>query len=127
MEIVAIVSALALVEYAAFVILCGQARGRFGVAAPSTSGNIAFERRFRVQANTVEQLVIFLPSLLLFAVYVSEPIAAGLGVVFIVGRGLYARAYVVDPAKRGPGFLLTVVSNLTLLAGGLVGAIVALF
>jgi hypothetical protein len=48
-------------------------------------------------------------------------------VVFIVGRGLYARAYVVDPAKRGPGFLLTVVSNLTLLAGGLVGAIVALF
>ena len=127
MEIVAIVAALALVEYLAFVILCGQARGRFGVAAPSTTGNTAFERRFRVQANTVEQLVIFLPSLLLFAVYVSEPIAAGLGVVFIVGRGLYARAYVVDPAKRGPGFLLTVVSNLTLLAGGLVGAIVALF
>jgi uncharacterized membrane protein YecN with MAPEG domain len=127
MEIVAIVAALALVEYGAFVILCGQARGRFGVAAPSTTGNTAFERRFRVQANTVEQLVIFLPSLLLFAVYVSEPIAAGLGVVFIVGRGLYARAYVVDPAKRGPGFLLTVVSNLTLLAGGLVGAIVALF
>ena len=127
MEIVAIVAALALVEYVVFVILCGQARGRFGVAAPSTTGNTAFERRFRVQANTVEQLVIFLPSLLLFAVYVSEPIAAGLGVVFIVGRGLYARAYVVDPAKRGPGFLLTVVSNLTLLAGGLVGAIVALF
>ncbi len=127
MEIVAIVAALALVEYGAFVIFCGQARGRFGVAAPSTTGNTAFERRFRVQANTVEQLVIFLPSLLLFAVYVSEPIAAGLGVVFIVGRGLYARAYVVDPAKRGPGFLLTVVSNLTLLAGGLVGAIVALF
>ncbi len=127
MEIVAIVAALALFEYVAFVILCGQARGRFGVAAPSTSGNTAFERRFRVQANTVEQLVIFLPSLLLFAVYVSEPIAAGLGVVFIVGRGLYARAYVVDPAKRGPGFLLTVVSNLTLLVGGLVGAIVALF
>jgi uncharacterized membrane protein YecN with MAPEG domain len=127
MEIVAIVAALSLVEYIVFVILCGQARGRFGVAAPSTTGNTAFERRFRVQANTVEQLVIFLPSLLLFAVYVSEPIAAGLGVVFIVGRGLYARAYVVDPAKRGPGFLLTVVSNLTLLAGGLVGAIVALF
>ena len=127
MEIVAIVAALALVEYTAFVVLCGQARGRFGVAAPSTTGNTAFERRFRVQANTVEQLVIFLPSLLLFAVYVSEPIAAALGVVFIVGRGLYARGYVVDPAKRGPGFLLTVVSNLSLLVGGLIGAIVALF
>ena len=127
MEIVAIVAALALVEYIVFVILCGQARGRFGVAAPATTGNTAFERRFRVQANTVEQLVIFLPSLLLFAVYVSEPIAAALGVVFIVGRGLYARGYFVDPAKRGPGFLLTIVSNLSLLVGGLVGAIVALF
>jgi uncharacterized membrane protein YecN with MAPEG domain len=127
MEIVAIVAALALVEYTVFVVLCGQARGHYGVAAPSTSGNTAFERRFRVQANTIEQLVIFLPGLLLFAVYVSEPIAAGLGVVFVVGRALYARAYFVDPAKRGPGFLLTVVSNTTLLAGGLVGAIVALF
>ena len=127
MEIVAIVAALALVEYTVFVVLCGQARGRFGVAAPSTTGNTAFERRFRVQANTVEQLVIFLPSLLLFAVYVSEPIAAALGVVFIVGRGWYARGYIVDPARRGPGFLLTIVSNLSLLGGGLVGAIVALF
>ena len=127
MEIVAIVAALALVEYMVFVMLCGQARGRFGVAAPSTTGNTAFERRFRVQANTVEQLVIFLPSLLLFAVYVSEPIAAALGGVFIVGRGLYARGYIVDPARRGPGFLLTIVSNLSLLGGGLVGAIVALF
>jgi uncharacterized membrane protein YecN with MAPEG domain len=127
MEIVAIVGALALVEYTVFVVLCGQARGRFGVAAPSTTGNVAFERRFRVQANTIEQLVIFLPSLLLFAVYVSEPIAAALGVVFIVGRGLYARGYIVDPASRGPGFLLTIASNLSLLVGGLVGAIVALF
>ena len=95
-------------------------------AAPATTGNIAFERRFRVQANTIEQLVIFLPSLLLFAVYVSEPIAAALGGVFILGRAIYAWAYVADPARRGPGFFLTLLANGVLVVGGLIGAIVRL-
>ncbi len=126
MELIAIVVALALMQYMYFAVLCGQARGRFNIAAPSTSGNPAFERQFRVQANTVEQLVIFLPALLLFATFVSEPIAAGVGLVFVLGRGLYAHGYAIDPSRRGPGFLLTFVSNGTLLAGGLIGAIVSL-
>ena len=79
-----------------------------------------------MQQNTVEQLVIFVPALLLFARYVSEPVAAGLGLVFILGRALYARAYVLDPAKRGPGFGLTLFGNAVLLLGGLIGAIMAL-
>ncbi len=126
MAFVAIVVALALMQYMYFAALCGQARGRFNVAAPSTSGNPAFERQFRVQANTVEQLVIFLPALFLFATFVSEPIAAGVGLIFVLGRGLYAHGYAIDPSRRGPGFLLTFVSNGILLAGGLIGAIVSL-
>lgn len=126
MELIAIVVALALMQYMYFAVLCGQARGRFNIAAPSTSGNPAFERQFRVQANTVEQLVIFLPALLLFATFVSEPIAAGVGLIFVLGRGLYAHGYAIDPSRRGPGFLLTFVSNGILLAGGLIGAIVSL-
>ena len=126
MELIAIVVALALMQYMYFAVLCGQARGRFNIAAPSTSGNPAFERQFRVQANTVEQLVIFLPALLLFATFVSEPIAAGVGLIFVLGRGLYAHGYAIDPSRRGPGFLLTFVSNGILLAGGLIGAIASL-
>ncbi len=126
MELIAIVVALALMQYMYFAVLCGQARGRFNVAAPSVSGNPAFERQFRVQANTVEQLVIFLPALFLFATFVSEPIAAGVGLIFVLGRGLYAHGYAIDPSRRGPGFLLTFVSNGILLAGGLIGAIVSL-
>ena len=125
MELVAIVAGLAILEYFVFVMLCGQARGRFGVVAPSTTGNASFERYYRVQMNTVEQLAIFLPALLLFAVYVSEPVAAGLGLVFILGRGLYARGYLSDPGRRGPGFGLTLLANGSLLIGGLVGAIIA--
>jgi uncharacterized MAPEG superfamily protein len=126
MEIVAIVAALALLEYSVFVMLCGRARGRQGVAAPATTGNPLFERYFRVQANTLEQLVVFVPGLALFAVYVSEPIAAALGGVFILGRAIYAWAYVADPARRGPGFFLTLLANGVLVVGGLIGAIVRL-
>jgi hypothetical protein len=120
---VAIVASLALVEYVVILMLTGQARGRFGVPAPATTGNPSFERYFRVQQNTIEQLVIFLPSLYLFAAFVHEGTAAGLGLVFIVGRAVYARGYIEDPAKRGPGFLLTFVPNIALLLGGLIGAI----
>jgi uncharacterized membrane protein YecN with MAPEG domain len=126
MTLVAIVAAAALVEYAVFMIQCGQARGRFGVAAPATSGHPAFERYFRVQQNTIEQLVVFLPALFLFAWFVSARWAVPLGLVFIVGRALYARGYVADPARRGPGFLLTIAANAVLLVGGIIGALLAL-
>jgi hypothetical protein len=124
MEYVAVVVALALLEYLVFTLQCGQSRGRLGVPAPATTGHPEFERRFRVQQNTVEQLVVFLPGIWLFARYVSPPVAAGLGLVFILGRALYARAYVVDPARRGPGFGLTLLANLVLVVGGLIGALV---
>ena len=125
MELVAVVIGLALAEYFYFLMRCGAARGRLGVAAPATVGDAEFERYFRVQYNTIEQLVVFLPGMLLFGYYVDPTVAAGVGVVFIIGRFLYGRGYVIDPARRGPGFLLTVVSNAVLLLGGLVGAFLA--
>ncbi len=127
MELTAIVIGLALLEYSVITILCGRARGRFGVVAPATSGNPTFERYFRAQQNTVEQLIIFVPAMLLFGYYVSPPIGAGLGLVFILGRALFARGYYRDPPKRAPGFGLSLLSNLVLLLGGLVGAVVAYF
>ena len=125
MEPVYIVVALVLIEYVVIVMTTGSARGRFGVAAPSTTGNPAFERHFRVQQNTVEQLVIFLPAIFIFGHYVSPNGAAVLGLIFLVGRGIYGRGYVEDPAKRAPGFMLTFGSNVILLVGGLIGAVVA--
>jgi glutathione S-transferase len=121
MELVVIVGLLALLEYWVFLMLTGNARGRFGVAAPAMSGHPVFDRYFRVQMNTLEQLVIFLPGLAVFAWAVSPRWAAALGVLFIVGRAIYARGYVQDPARRGPGFLLTLIANAALVLGGLIG------
>ncbi len=127
MELTAIVIALALLEYSVITILCGRARARCGLVAPATSGDPIFERYFRAQQNTLEQLIVFVPAMLLFDRYVSVPIGAGVGLVFIVGRAFFARGYYRDPPTRASGFGLSLLSNLVLLLGGLIGAVVAYF
>ncbi len=126
MEWIAIVAALALVEYLYFGIRVAMARQKFSIEAPATTGHPEFERHFRVQQNTVEQLVIFLPGLFLFGQFVSAPVGALLGAVFVAGRLLYQVGYVSAPEKRGTGFLIGELANVALLLGGLIGAIWAL-
>ena len=125
MELTGIVIGIALIEYIVIVFLCGQARARSGVAAPAISGDLEFERYFRVPQPPLAQMILFLPAMLLFSAYVSSPIGAGLGLVFVLGRALYARGYYRDPAQRGPGFGLTLLANVTLTLGGTVGAVIA--
>ena len=123
MELVAIVIVLALLEYVVFGALVGRARGLYGVQAPATSGHEIFDRYFRVHYNTMELLVAFVPAIWLFGLYVSPPWAAILGAVYLVGRVLYLRSYVADPAKREFGFGLSVAPTFILLVGALVGAV----
>ena len=127
MELVSIVTALALIEYVVLSVQVGQARGRYGVDAPAITGHPIFERHFRVQQNTLEQLIVFLPALWLFGSYVSGAIAALLGLLFIVARVVYARGYIADPKKRSTGALMTAIANSALLLGGLIGAVVHAF
>lgn len=123
MELVAIVVSLALLQYTYFGGLVGRARVKYNVQAPAVTGDPVFERYYRVQMNTLESLVTFLPSIFIFASYVSSDIAALLGVVFIIGRQLYMRAYVNNPASRGLGFGLTILPSMILAIGGLIGAV----
>ena len=126
MEFVAIVAVLALLQYISFAMLVGRARGTFGVAGPAVTGHPVFERYFRVQMNTLELLIALLPGLWLFAHYVRPTWAALLGAVYLVGRFVYLRSYVADPAKRGLGFGLSMLPIIALLLGALVGAASAL-
>lgn len=127
MPYVDIVTALALLQFVVFGFKVGKAREQHGVKAPAITGNPEFERHFRVQQNTLEQLIVFLPGLHLFSHYWSPVIAAVLGVIYLAGRELYARAYVKDPAKRSLGFGLTFLPTVVLVLGGLVGAVRTLF
>jgi hypothetical protein len=123
MELVVIVIMLALVEYIVLGARVGLARGRTGLKAPAVSGNEEFERYFRVHYNTIEQLILFVPSIWFFAEYVHVLGAVGLGLVFIAGRAIYAVSYVKDPATRGIGMMLTLLPCWILVFGALGGVV----
>jgi hypothetical protein len=127
MAYVDIVTALAVLQFTVFGFKVGGARGRFGVKAPATTGNEVFERYFRVQQNTMELLVVFLPGLYLFGHYWRPLIAAALGVIYLIGREIYAASYLKDPAKRTAGYGLSFLPVVILVVGGLCGAVRALF
>ena len=119
----ALVTCLAILFYFFTAIQVSRARVAFGIKPPTISGNPDFERVFRVQMNTLEWMPIFLPSLWLFAIYISDPIAAALGVVWIAGRIVYLTGYSKAVEKRSMGFGIQASAAIILWAGAL-GAIV---
>jgi glutathione S-transferase len=123
MPLVHIVVALALVQFLFFCFAVGKARGTYKVAAPATTGNEMFERYFRVQMNTLELLVIFVPSIVIFGQYFGAYVAVALGVIYLVGRLIYFTSYVKDPKSRSMGYGLSALPVMILLAGSIFGAI----
>src|SRR6476646_7703841 len=100
---VALVTLLALLTYFWMSTRVPVARNKCGIQAPAMTGDPLLERTIRAHYNTLEWLPLFLVSMWLFAIYWSELVAAAVGVVWIVGRVLYALAYATDAGKRGPG------------------------
>lgn len=115
----AVVTLLSLLVYFWMSTQVARARGKSGISPPAMTGDPVLERAVRVQSNTLEWLPIFLVSLWLFAIYSNELVAAGLGLVWIIGRLVYAIGYMADPAKRSSGFLIQFVAAAVLLFGAL--------
>ena len=99
----ALVTCLAILFYFFTSIQVSKARAAFGIKVPATSGHPDFERVFRVQMNTLEWMPIFLPSLWLFAIYISDPYAAVLGLVWIAGRVALSDRLFAGRRKTRPG------------------------
>jgi uncharacterized membrane protein YecN with MAPEG domain len=114
-----LVTLLSLLAYFGMSLQVARARGKCGIHAPAMTGDPRLERAVRVHYNTLEWLPIFLASLWLFAIYWNELVAAGLGLVWIAGRLIYAAGYMADPAKRSTGFLIQFVASAALLLGAL--------
>lgn len=117
---------IALFVYFGLSAAVGQARGKFNVPAPASSGHPEFDKRYRVQMNTLEQLALFVPAVIVGGPVLGDTVTAGLGIVWSLGRIVYARSYVADPAKRGPGFGLTLLPSMVMLLAGVWGAISSL-
>ena len=100
MEYATIIVMLALLEYIWFTVRVGASRGKYEISAPATSGNETWERTYRVQQNTLEQLIIFIPGTYAFAYYLSDTWVWVPGAMFIVGRFLYSSEYISNPDSR---------------------------
>jgi len=121
-----IVAVLAVLQFLYFGVLVGKARGQYGIKAPATSGHEMFDRAYRVHMNTLEVLVTLLPAMYLAGRYWSPVMVALAGCVYLIGRFIYARAYVENPGGRSLGFGLSVAPVFGLLAAALAGAVIGL-
>ncbi len=125
MEAVVIITVLALIQYTVFGIQVGGVRQKTGAKAPASTGPDEFERVNRVHLNTLEQLIVFLPALWLYAHHVNALWAAGFGAVYLVGRVIYRSAYIKDPASRTLGFVMSALPSAVMLIWVLVDAVLS--
>jgi glutathione S-transferase len=122
----AIVLSLSLFVYIWTAMKVGTARAKYSVQAPAVDGPVEFQRVFRVHMNTLEQMIIFLPALALFAAAWGDVPTAIVAIFWPIGRVLYALRYYQAAEKRGPGFGISFLSSIVLLLGGLAGAVMQL-
>ena len=127
MEAVVIVTVLALLQYIYFGITVGSIRGKTGVKAPAMSGDEQFERMNRVHQNTLEQIVVLIPVLWIYAHFVNPLWGAGMTVVYLLGRFIYKAAYLKDPSTRSTGFTLSIVPILVMAVWLLVLSVMSYF
>jgi hypothetical protein len=120
-QLPALVVLLAVLLLFGTMFAVGRARGKYGIKAPATSGHPAFERAYRVQMNTLEAVLLFLPTLWVAAHYGYGGWAGVAGLVWIVGRGWYALAYLRDAARRGGGYALGMLAWAAVLLLAVVG------
>jgi uncharacterized membrane protein YecN with MAPEG domain len=118
---------LALLQYVWFTARVGAARGKYHVNAPACDGDESWNRLFRVQQNTLEQLIVFVPATYAFAIYLSELWVLVPGLAFMIGRFLYSAEYLKDPKTRTPGMAITLLANVVLVLGALFGLVKVMF
>lgn len=121
MNYIDLVALLAVLQFVFFGVLVGRARGQYSIKAPAISGHELFERAYRVQMNTLELMVAFLPALYIAGKYWPATYVALSGLVYLIGRFIYWRSYTAAPASRGLGFGLSMLPILALVIAAFVG------
>ncbi|MEZ5465613.1 MAG: MAPEG family protein [Lysobacteraceae bacterium] len=116
---ISLITLLTLLLMFATAVIVGAARGKYQVKAPAMTGHPAFERAYRVQMNTVEQVLLFLPALWLAHGHGYTKVAAIVGAIWLLARVGYIVTYLRDPAQRGLPFVVALIGTATLM--GLAG------
>jgi glutathione S-transferase len=120
----ATVTLLAVLILLAFAIRVARTRRKVNLP-PAMMGAPELERALRIHGNTVEQIVIFLPALWLSSLYFQGWAPPAIGLVWCLGRIIYAVGYSKDPRARFPGFFLTIFPSLILIVLAIIGIVQA--
>lgn len=115
-----------LIQYFIFSLFVGAARYKTDVKAPATTGDPFFEATFRIQHNTLEQLIHVIPALWICSSFLSQTFAVVCAGLFFTGRILFFVGYRAAPEKRAPGFIMGFLSSIALILGGAWGVILSL-
>ena len=123
MSYVYLTTLLILLEYLFIGYFVSRARARYKVKAPAVTGHETFERWFRVQQNTIEQLIVVLPCMWIFGLTLNPLWAAALGAAFVVARIFYANGYIKTGGGRHYGFMAGLYATIALLTGAVIGTL----
>jgi len=126
LNLTAVATLALLIQYFIFSLFVGAARYKTGVKAPATTGDPFFEATFRIQHNTLEQLIHVIPALWVCSYFLSQTFAVACAGLFLIGRILFFVGYRAAPEKRAPGFIMGWLSSIALILGGAWGVIVSL-
>lgn len=125
MQYIELVIIFSVLQFLFFGVMAGKARVKFGVKAPAVTGHEGFERVYRVQMNTLEMLILFIPAISIAGKYFPAAAVAGIGTVYLLGRFVYWRAYVIAPAKRAIGFMLSIFPIVILILLSFIGVVMS--
>lgn len=116
-----LVTLLSVLQIFLFSWKASSTRVKHGIEAPQMHGHPDVDRAQRVHLNTMEQIIMFLPSLWLALPVLGDYYTSILGGVWLVGRQLYAHAYWADAAKRGTGMWVTFLAFIILFGAAAYG------
>ena len=119
----ALVTLLAIAFYFFLATRVAAAHRKFNVKLPAMAGHPDFERVVRAHVNTLEWMPVFLVSLWLCAIYLSDMGAAALGAVWIIGRAVYYVGYTRAVEKRLPGFAIQALACVLWFIGAVAGVL----
>jgi uncharacterized membrane protein YecN with MAPEG domain len=122
----AAVSLLAILIAIGFAILVARTRRATGIQPPAMSGDLRLERALRVQGNTVEGFIVFIPALWLATLYFQGWIPPLIGLIWCLGRIIFAVGYMTSAEKRHVGFTISIFSVLALVILAGVGVVQSL-
>jgi len=122
-----VLSCVALLVYYFTLLKAATARQKYKISAPLHDGPEAYQRIVRAHQNTLEHLAIFIPGLWLFSFSFDPVWASIIGLLWPIGRLVYAFGYYQKAEKRLLGLYISMPPIYIFVLGSLIIFLLEIF